>query len=109
MASFGCIVGVTIVGVAMVSRVAAFPRSRSHWRVEMQRHAKVPALLVVRLLEQESSCFQPPHHHHHHSPSIPSLHPVILGIYSWPPSVYYLNYLFREMRSLHDSETGFYL
>lgn len=35
--------------------------------------------------------------------------PVILGIYSWPPSMYNLNYLSGEMRSLHDSETGFYL
>lgn len=33
----------------------------------------------------------------------PSLHPpVILGIYSWPPSMYKLNYLSGEIGSLHD-------
>lgn len=47
-------------------------------------------------------------HTHHflkwiHQPLPPSLHPtVILGIYSWPPSMHNLNYLFGEIGSLHD-------
>lgn len=71
----------------------------------MLRRAEVLGLLADILSEYLSSSFllTPP------TPPL-SLHPpVILGIYSWPPSVYNLNYLSREMRSLHDSESGFYL
>lgn len=63
--------------------------------VEALRDAKVPGSLTVSPFGL-TPFYNPPS-------SIPPALCVILGIYSWPASVYNLNYLYGEMGSLHDS------
>lgn len=81
-----------------------FPRSRRDWRLKCWDMSKSLACWLSDSMNRSHLVSYYP------LTLPPSLHPsVILGIYSWPPSVYNLNYLSREMRSLHNSETGFYM
>lgn len=94
MASFGSMVGVVMANTVMISTAAAFLRSRKEWRL---RRSGMPKSQAHWLSAPSALLLSTTH-------LPPSLLPcVILGIYSWPASVYNLNYLYGEMGSLHDS------